>query len=85
MLSDLHSGWQQGHARRDFRHGSELTSGVSVPPTGQHCCASGDFIYDCAVNSKSARVFKRRVGELMEGKTIKDIIYPGSMSAAESP
>lgn len=65
--------------------GLSLTSGVSVPPTGQHCCASGDFIYDCAVNSKSARGFKRRVGELMEGKTIKDIIYPGSISAAESP
>ena len=85
MLSDLHLGWQQGHARRDFRHGSELISGVSFPPNGQHCHGSGDFICDCAVNAKSVRGFQRRLGELMEDKSMKGIIYHGSISAAESP
>lgn len=68
-----------------YRHGSELTLGISVPPKGQRCCDSGDFICDGAVIAKSARGFKRRLDEFTEDKSIKDILYHGSISAAESP
>lgn len=85
MLSDLHSGWQPGHARRDFRHRSKLTCGVLVPAEGQRCSDSGYFICDAAVHAKSACGFKRRLGEFTEDKSIKAIIYHGSISAAEGP
>lgn len=76
--------WQQGCARWDFIYKSELTPGVSVSPKDQHHCDSGDFICVCAVNVMSVCGLKSLVGELVQDKSLKDNIYNGGISAAES-
>lgn len=68
----------------DFIQRSELTPGVSVSPKDQHCCDSGDFICDCAVHVMSVCSLMTLVDELLQDKSLKDNIYNGGISAAES-
>lgn len=64
--------------------GLELTPGISVSPKNQQHCDSGDFICDCAVNVMSVCGLKSLMGKLVKDRSLKDNIYSGGISAAES-
>lgn len=76
--------WQQSCARWISDTGLSSHQVFQFHQRIQHHCDSGDFICDCAVNVMSACCLKSLVGELVQDKSLKENIYNGDISAAES-